>query len=109
MTCAERRFHHKFYTQSYIDIEFDELVAVPDVDHANFVSNRPIHGRPTFGWKSKDLDPVGVYYTYFFRFILKYVFKILTDNHGIMKIWTLYVLHHGLLSIQEFCVVDVED
>ena len=109
MTCSQLRYHNKFFTESYIDIEFDELVAVPDTDHANFISNIHWPGKLRFDWKSGDLNPLGVFHTYFFRFVLKYVFKILTDNHEIMKTWTLYVLHHGLLRIQEFCMVTVKD
>ena len=69
VTCGQPTFIHKFYTKNYIDFEFDDLVAVADVDHSNFIWDVEIPIDPDFDVKLHDKK--GLYYSYFFRFFLK--------------------------------------
>ena len=69
VTCGQPTFIHKFYTKKYIDIEFDDLVAVADVDHSNFIWDLEDTYESKIDAKLHDFD--GIYYSYFFRFFLK--------------------------------------
>ena len=46
VTCRQKDFSNKFYTLDYIDIEFDLLTEVADVDHANYFTRQLFTLRP---------------------------------------------------------------
>ena len=69
VTCGQETFIHKFYNKYYINFEFDDLVAVADVDHSNYMWDFEFTDKPRFDSKLNDLT--GIFYSYFFRFFLK--------------------------------------
>ena len=71
VTCHEADFTNKFYTFSYIKVEFDLLTEVPDVDHANHFTRHLIPVAPPFEKTERIEDVSGFYREYFFRYYLK--------------------------------------
>ena len=69
VTCREKDFSNKFYTLDYIDIEFDLLTEVADVDHANYFTRHLVTLRPPF--KENEEHEFSFYRQYFFRYFLK--------------------------------------
>ena len=70
VTCREKDFSNKFYTLDYIDIEFDLLTEVADVDHANYFTRHLVTMQPPFK-KNEKIDMEAFYRQYFFRYFLK--------------------------------------
>ena len=40
VVCRMPEWVHKFYTIDYLDIEYDEVTSIPDIDHANMFFHR---------------------------------------------------------------------
>ena len=66
VTCREKDFSNKFYTLDYIDIEFDLLTEVADVDHANYFTRQMVTLRPPTIYKKNEEDKKAFYRQYFF-------------------------------------------